>query len=509
MSRKLKAIKWINYSSRQRMSPFPNYLSMESISNEMKKVIGFAYREIPLVYQHNLQTVFIDEEDYKIGGKYVLTKVQDDPDLFKKLSAEIKTLGERFINLLEQIMEDELQFSTSEELAEWFITYAKYYKQIYSRYFPILTVETQLSDKLRGVIAKRKLSIEESSVLFTCLTNQPEAMVNLQEDVSRLLIIERIIDRPIWMNIFLGTIEDCRKMLDTDPQLIDCLQLIKAHQSAYYWVTRDYEDPILTEDDVINKIHHDIQENTIENLRLKRAMVQDNPHKIAEAEQFLQLTNQEKKLFEAMRDGMYNKEQRKTIVSKSLYHFDKVLYEVEHRTNIPVRLIRFMKVDEPLSALNGQDMRELLEERFKLSVWLPASKATTRVLIEKEAQQWEKMLFGLIKNTTELKGTPISRGFVTGTAKIMMNPDEGSKIVAGDIIVTVQAVPSFSLAISRAAGIVADGGTGLTSHTATLAREFKIPGITGLKIATKIIKDGDIIEVNGDTGVLRIVKKLK
>ena len=72
-----------------------------------------------------------------------------------------------------------------------------------------------------------------------------------------------------------------------------------------------------------------------------------------------------------------------------------------------------------------------------------------------------------------------------------------------DVMVTVQAVPSFTPAIKIAAALIADGGTGITSHPATLAREAGIPGITGVKIATEVFKDGDIVEVDGDRGIVR------
>ena len=117
-----------------------------------------------------------------------------------------------------------------------------------------------------------------------------------------------------------------------------------------------------------------------------------------------------------------------------------------------------------------------------------------------------KRLCKVSKNIKEIKGLAAAPGKVKGKIKIVLTPAEGGKVKSGDIIVTEQVTPNFSKAVFRAAGLIADGGTGITSHSATLAREAKIPCVTSAKIATKILKDGDRVEVDGDRGIVRILK---
>ena len=89
----------------------------------------------------------------------------------------------------------------------------------------------------------------------------------------------------------------------------------------------------------------------------------------------------------------------------------------------------------------------------------------------------------------------------------MLNPDECTKVEKGDIIVSIQVVPSFSTAIIKSAGIICDGGHGITSHPATLAREAGVPCIIQTRFAREILRDGDIVEVDGYKGLARIVKR--
>ncbi len=76
----------------------------------------------------------------------------------------------------------------------------------------------------------------------------------------------------------------------------------------------------------------------------------------------------------------------------------------------------------------------------------------------------------------------------------------------GDILVAGQTRPFFMPAIRKAGAIVTDEG-GITSHAAIVARELKKPCVIGTRIATEVLKDGDLVEVDADNGVVKILKK--
>ncbi|MBI5530293.1 MAG: hypothetical protein HY918_02220 [Candidatus Doudnabacteria bacterium] len=106
----------------------------------------------------------------------------------------------------------------------------------------------------------------------------------------------------------------------------------------------------------------------------------------------------------------------------------------------------------------------------------------------------------------EIKGRVAQNGIITGKAKILMTVKELSKIKKGDILITYMTSPNFLPAMKLAAGFVTDEG-GLTCHAAIVAREMKKPCIIGTKIATKVFKDGDLVEVNANTGIVKLIKR--
>ena len=102
----------------------------------------------------------------------------------------------------------------------------------------------------------------------------------------------------------------------------------------------------------------------------------------------------------------------------------------------------------------------------------------------------------------EIKGQSASSGKVEGLVKIVSSVKALTKVNRGDILVAAMTMPKYLPAMKKAAAFVTDEG-GLTCHAAIIAREMKKPCVIGTKIATQILKDGDLVEVDADKGVVR------
>ena len=98
-----------------------------------------------------------------------------------------------------------------------------------------------------------------------------------------------------------------------------------------------------------------------------------------------------------------------------------------------------------------------------------------------------------------LSGSPASPGIGVGVVKIIMSPREIGKIKPGDVLVAPQTNPDYVPAMLKAAAIVTEKG-GRTSHAAIVSRELGIPAVVGAEGATRILKEGMVITVNGLSG---------
>ena len=104
-----------------------------------------------------------------------------------------------------------------------------------------------------------------------------------------------------------------------------------------------------------------------------------------------------------------------------------------------------------------------------------------------------------------LKGNIAYSGVVKGKVKIIKSIKEIGKLKKGEILVASMTTPDMIIVIRHASAIITDEG-GITCHAAIVSRELKKPCIVGTKIATKVLKDGDLVEVNADKGVVEIIK---
>ena len=106
--------------------------------------------------------------------------------------------------------------------------------------------------------------------------------------------------------------------------------------------------------------------------------------------------------------------------------------------------------------------------------------------------------------TDRVEGLAASAGVIEGKARVVLSPEQFDEVQRGEILVCQMTNPAWVTLFTRISGLVSDAG-GAASHPAVLSREFGIPAVIGTSIATQRIKTGDLIRVNGSTGVVEIL----
>jgi pyruvate,water dikinase len=104
-----------------------------------------------------------------------------------------------------------------------------------------------------------------------------------------------------------------------------------------------------------------------------------------------------------------------------------------------------------------------------------------------------------------ISGIAASPGTVEGIARVVMTVDDFDDVADGDVLVCQMTNPAWVVLFTKIAGLVTDTG-GTTSHPAVLSREFGIPAVVGTSVATKRIRTGDRIRVNGSTGTVEVLE---
>ena len=102
-----------------------------------------------------------------------------------------------------------------------------------------------------------------------------------------------------------------------------------------------------------------------------------------------------------------------------------------------------------------------------------------------------------------ISGTGASSGAVTGSARVVLAPAEMGRLRQGDVLVAPYTSPAFNGVLPLVSAIVTDRG-GSLSHAAIVAREFGIPAVVGCGDATRRVKDGQTIDVDGQAGTVSL-----
>jgi rifampicin phosphotransferase len=103
-----------------------------------------------------------------------------------------------------------------------------------------------------------------------------------------------------------------------------------------------------------------------------------------------------------------------------------------------------------------------------------------------------------------VRGASGSAGTATGVARVVRSLADAARLRPGEVLVAETTAPPWTPLFAVAAAVVTDTG-GILSHSAVVAREYGIPAVVGAARATTAIADGDVVEVDGDAGIVRIV----
>lgn len=170
--------------------------------------------------------------------------------------------------------------------------------------------------------------------------------------------------------------------------------------------------------------------------------------------------------------------------------------------------MRFQEIQESLANGKVSVSRKELKERYKDHALIFA-KNKVYILSGKDLQKYRQteLKEEVVKDVNEFRGTVAFKSgvLIRANAMIIKSHEQISSFKEGWILVTQMTNPTYLPAMKKSKAIITDEG-GLLCHAAIISRELGIPCIIGTKIATQVLKDGQLVEVDADKGVVRIIK---
>lgn len=275
----------------------------------------------------------------------------------------------------------------------------------------------------------------------------------------------------------------------------------------YDWMQYHYDGPtILSRNYFLDLLESELKQGTRGDRKVRQIEREHvaNRKLQKKLESQLPLDSLQKQLLHTARVFGYLKALRKDTVFNAGRNCDSMYREIARRMKITPLQARYLTIAEVAQSLRRGACNETMINRRMESFVLYTVPRGTRLVSGAAAKKLIRH-FVFVKADTSIRkitGVTAYPGKVRGKVKIIAKADDMQKMNESDILMAPATNPNVVPAMKIAAAIVTDEG-GVTCHAAIISRELKKPCVIGTKIATKVFKDDDLVEVDARCGVVR------
>ena len=286
--------------------------------------------------------------------------------------------------------------------------------------------------------------------------------------------------------------------------------LVNRHAKRYTWMIYGWTGPALNREYFLN--------NILTGLKNIKA-TDDLENKLAEKQNIFKrqegiikrFSVKDKKLVLLLRRLLEAKAKRVDAHSLTYFLGDKIRGEIAKRKYLSLNQIRVITVEDTQKIFSRPLKVNKLSEEYNFTIyWYEKKKSVIKLSGKAGIKKYQYIASRLPKlkdadKIKEIKGELAYPGKVKGKVTLALSAEDFKKFKPGEILVARMTDPNYVPIMKIARGIITDIG-GITAHAAIVARELKKPCIIGTKFATQILKDGMMVEVDADKGVVKIIK---
>jgi len=416
--------------------------------------------------------------------KYLDKEYMDER--FKWINQALEN-AENFVNKIKNLLVEKL---ANEGLYELYKEYVDIFLRIFQGYnLSQPEVPAVCEEELKNLISKKSDKLIE---IFSVITTSSKMSFLKQEELD-------------WLKLLLEI-----KEYGLMPEIMDKINL---HSGKYGWISTQENLPFLDARHFVSLAKENKEDK--ETIRKNIDKIKNNPEQIKNKRKDILNKLKDKKIEQhskTLRKAGHLRLLLRLAWTKTSYFSRNLFTEIGNRIGLTYEETRYCFPEEIKDALTSKkildknDLNERMEKylmllnegNFEFYTGKRAEEIKNREIIKEEIK------------TSEVKGSCANPGFVRGRVKIIHSHvddqiEEVKKMQQGEILVAGQTKPQLIVACRKASAIVTDEG-GITCHAAIVSREFGIPCIVGTSIATKVFKDGDIIEVDAAKGIARKIR---
>jgi len=449
----------------------------------------------------------------------IFDKIMADPQWGIRMDDRILKTARAYMDYSKKLYQSDIQTMSNNQLfrvsEQWFY---KYFRDSWMSGWPAVLVDFERNLFSNHLLNYLKSKIKEKNYpesvgdIFSVLTTPLEESFAQKESASILKLLAKVKkERKI---VKLITSFDSRHVAEKWRGIdIATWRAFEKHFESYRWLPFMYTGPAWGREYFIESLAGLLHQRVNPEKELKRGRKkrQKTAHLQKRYAKDLHIHGEYGVLFDIARRFVFSKGFRKDAMYYSCYVLNFLLEEIARRTYLSLKQVHHAYPWEikNLLARRGPSA-DVLNERAKFAIMFSTTKSRKN-LEGKEARAFlRQMRFVKQKQARprEVLGDCACAGKARGIARIINTPKDMDKMKENNILISYATSPDIVPAIKKASAIVTDLG-GITCHAAIISRELRIPCVVGTKSASTTFADGDIVEVDANHGIARLIKKAK
>ena len=494
----------------------PNYMMLGEVSGirACNRMSGYGYTKFLSEYRNDYCDFGYYAKDLENVGREFMRRQRENPAYLSEMIAKYDAEAEKLFSFVEELRKKDLSSLPAGELIG-------IYQELFKRYYGplgyghlleglVITSDGVIKAKLLDVLKKARRE-RELNRIFSVLTQPVEPSFTNLQNLEMLRLAKYLRDNG-YAGLFRGSPAEAWEKLPEGPK-----EMIWRHVEKYYWLRCNYASAVpLGPEDIVKELAGLVTElnleEQIEAEEKRYAHIRSEKEKLMEE---LGMQDEELRSYLSMMETVAKwQDDRKIEILVGIANLENVLSEIVRRFGLKQELMRYLIHYEVDEGTLRKMTNEMLEERRDGCViyselvekdGLPDVETT--IFTGDDYKALHRAISAARKGTSEdLHGLTASTGKVSGRVRICKSLESIRDFKEGDVLVASMTRPEFVPAMKKAAAIVTDEG-GITCHAAIVSRELGIPCIIGTKMATRVLKDGDIVEVNANHGLVRVLEK--
>jgi len=425
----------------------------------------------------------------------LMDKWDEDENIFYEKCNELKNLN------LAKLKDDELMNHYTDYKR-------KYIKRVSSSSIIdgfVLYYDNQIAEKINKELESK--NVQEKELVFSKLIATTFESFVTASEIFLLQIAILIKNSDKLLEEFKNCdIKKIKNLLKKNKNIED---QINEYINRFFWIRNNvFKDEKITKDEVLQELIEMLKQEI--DFTERREILLKSPlhNKERKVELFndLDISKQLQTILKISDDFALWQDMRKKSMLISTYYFSKIFEEIANRTIFHKDDLKYMFPSEieNIFKMSESELKKLKDEAKKRRIKSAVIYYKDGLEVITDPTEVDKLKLAVIdeedfSGVKQLRGISASPGKVVGKVCILKSVKEMEKLKPGQILVAVMTRPDYFPVMKKCSAIITDEG-GITSHAAVVARELNIPCIVGTRIATKVLQDGDVVEIDGDNG---------